>query len=114
MTFDEARLMANVNDRAQPAVRGRLPRPLDGARNRLEIRSGQGATYLVDTGTGACDCPFYRAHQGRHPCKHALGWRLLLSQQRACRRLLSLLLLRAWADLDDAAPARAPEGRRHG
>jgi len=100
MTFEEARLMANVNDRAQRLFE-------DGYRahwkwaDQLEIRSGKGSVYLLSTEADTCDCPFYRAHQGRHPCKHSLGWRLLLSKQRACRRLILLMLIKAWGSLDD-------------
>jgi hypothetical protein len=103
MTFDEARLMANVNARARRLFD-------DGYRARwrgtyaLEIRNGRGGTYRVDTLNGTCDCPFFRGHQGHHPCKHLLGWKRLLARQRACRRLIALLLLWAWADLDDCAP----------
>ena len=102
MTLDEARLMANVNARA-----GRLFE--DGYRARwvgpglLAVRNGRGTTYGVDTAAGACGCRFYRAHDGRLPCKHLLGWEGLLARQRACRRLLAILLLRAWADLDDGS-----------
>lgn len=112
MTLDEARLMANVNSRAQRLFE-------DGYRARwngtglLEIRSAKGAAYFVDTEAETCDCPFYRAHQGRHPCKHSLGWRLLVSKQRACRRLVLLLLLKAWADLDDRTPAALLEATCH-
>ena len=112
MTFDEARLMANVNDRAQRLFE-------DGYRarwreaERLEIRSSKGAVYLVDTEASTCDCPFYRAHQGRHPCKHGLGWARLICQQRACRRLVTLLLLRAWADLDDGCSSSILEAEPH-
>ena len=112
MTLDEARLMANVNGRAQRLFE-------DGYRarwreaGRLEVRNGKGETYLVDSETDTCDCPFYRAHRGRHACKHCLGWRRLLLKQRACRRLVALLLLRAWADLDDESCARAPEDTDH-
>ena len=112
MTFDEARLMANVNDRAQRLFE-------DGYRARwagpdfLSVRSVRGTVYAVDTQGQACDCPFYRAHRGRHACKHCLGWRLLLSKQRACRRLVALLLLRAWADLDDGSFARILEDTDH-
>jgi len=112
MTLDEARLMASVNGRAQrlfeDGYRARWQ-----AAGRLEVRSARGAVYAVDTRAPACDCPFYRAHRGRHACKHCLGWRLLLSKQRACRRLVALLLLRAWADLDDGSLARAPEDTDH-
>lgn len=103
--------MANVNGRAQRLFE-------DGYRARwskcggLEVRSSKGATYLVDTQTDACDCPFYRAHQGKHQCKHGLGWRMLLSKQRAVRRLVLLLLLSAWADLDDGCCC-TPEGIRN-
>lgn len=103
MTFDEARLMANVNARARRLFD-------DGYRARwkgtyvLEVRSPQGAAYRVDTLRRSCDCPFFRGHQGRHPCKHQLGWKRLLARQRACRRLVALALLWAWADLDDACP----------
>ena len=112
MTFDEARLMANVNDRAQRLFE-------DGYRARwrgaggLEVRNGKGETYLVDSRAETCDCPFYRAHRGRHTCKHCLGWRRLLLKQRACCRLVALLLLRAWADLDDGSFACISEETDH-
>ena len=112
MTLDEARLMANVNDRAQRLFEDGYRARWNGA-GMLEIRNGKGAAYLVDSETGTCDCPFYRAHQGRRPCKHCLGWARLLSQQRACRRLVAFLLLRAWADLDDGSSARVPEDTDH-
>ena len=112
MTFDEARLMANVNDRAQRLFEDGYRARWKGA-GRLEIRNGKGAAYLVDSETETCDCPFYRAHQGRRPCKHCLGWARLLSQQRACRRLVALLLLRAWSDLDDGSSGRVPEDTDH-
>lgn len=101
MTFDEARLVANIHHRAQLLFENGYRARWREA-GRLEIRSGKGAVYLVDTEAGACDCPFYRAHQGRHPCKHGLGWRRLLARQRTCRLWLCLLLLRAWRSLDDA------------
>ena len=112
MTFDEARLVANIHHRAQLLFENGYRARWREA-GRLEIRSGKGAVYLVDTEAGACDCPFYRAHQGRHPCKHGLGWRRLLSQQRACRRLVALLLLRAWADLDDGCSSSILEAEPH-
>ncbi len=57
----------------------------------------------MDIQAATCDCPFFQKHGGRHSCKHALGWKMLLKRQRACRRLLLLVLLKAWADLDDAS-----------
>lgn len=110
MTFDEARLMANVNARARRLFE-------DGYRARwhgkhlLVIRNQRGASYQIDTLRRTCDCPFFQAHEGRRPCKHWLGYRRLLVQQRACRRLVALVLLRAWADLDDASqPENTIEG----
>ena len=93
MTFDEARLMANVNDRA-------LRLFADGYRARwrggstLSIRSPKGEVYCLDTRTETCNCPFFQKHSGRHPCKHLLGMERLLARQRACRILASLTLLR--------------------
>ena len=112
MTLNEARLMANVNGRAQRLFEDGYRARWNGA-GLLKIRSGKGAAYLVDTEAETCDCPFYRAHQGRHPCKHSLGWRLLVSRQRACRQLVLLLLLRAWADLDDRTPTGHLEATHH-
>ena len=112
MTLDEARLMANVNDRARRLFEDGYRARWRGA-GRLEVRNGRGTVYAVDTRAQACDCPFYRAHQGRHACKHCLGWALLLRRQRACRRLVALLLLKAWADLDDGSSARVPEETDH-
>lgn len=103
MTFDEARLMANVNERARRLFDDGYRARWQGGRV-LEVRNGRGGTYRVDTAHDTCDCPFFRGHQGRHPCKHLLGWKRLLVRQRACRRLVTLMLLRAWADLDDAGP----------
>ena len=103
MTLDEARLMANVNARAQrlfeDGYRGRWIGP-----GLLAVRSDRGATYRVDVAAAACDCPFFR--KGGHDCKHLLGWERLLFRQRCYRRWLAALLLRAWADLDDGWPAR--------
>ena len=102
MTFDEARLMANVNDRAQRLF-------ADGYRARwrnsaiLSVRSPKGAAYRLDMQAKTCDCPFFGKHFGRYFCKHWLGWKQLLSRQRACRLFLTVMLLRVWTDLDDNA-----------
>ena len=110
MTLDEARLMANVNARAERLFE-------DGYRARwigpglLAVRNGRGAAYEVDTVAGTCGCPFFL--RGGHACKHLLGWERLLVRQRRCRRLLSALLLWACADLDDGSTVlddAAPEG----
>ncbi len=100
MTFDEARLLANVNARAQTLFEHGYRARWTG-RHTLQIRNGRGGAYRLDIQAGTCDCPFFQKHGGRHSCKHALGWRMLLKRQRACRRLL--LLVKAWADLDNAS-----------
>ena len=112
MTFDEARLMANVNDRSRRLFEnGYRARWRDAA--ILSVRNPGGTTYCVDTHAGTCDCPFFQKHAGRHSgkhlaCKHLLGWERLLSQQRGCRLFAALMLLRVWADLADNAPCGNP------
>lgn len=118
MTLDQARLMANVNGRAQRLFE-------DGYRARwtgraiLAVHNGTETVYRVDTQAEACDCPFFL--KSGHPCKHVLGWRRLLARQRACRLWIAALLLRMWSSLDDAppeggtenlavTPGRTPEG----
>lgn len=118
MTFDEARLMANVNDRSLRLFeKGCRARWRDVA--VLSVRNPEGTAYRVDTHARTCDCPFFQKHTGRHSfkhlsnkhlsCKHLLGWKRLLSQQHACRLFASLMLLRVWTDLDDNAPASEPQ-----
>ncbi len=102
MTLDEARLMANVNARAQSLFNSGYRARWRG-QHALEIRSPKGTVYQVNTLTGACDCPFFQKHAGRYDCKHVLGARRLLSRQRACRRFITTLLLRIWADLEDGS-----------
>lgn len=100
MTFDEARLMASVNARAEAlfesGYRARWAGP-----GQLSVRNSRGAAYLVETLVQTCECPFFRAHQGRYPCKHLLGWTRLLWRQRSCRRTLSRVLSDLLDDLDE-------------
>lgn len=116
MTFDEARLMANVNDRSLRLFE-------DGYRARwkdaaiLSVHNPGSTAYRVDTHAGTCDCPFFQKHAGRHgckhlSCKHLLGWKQLLSQQRACRLFAALAMLRVWADMDDNSLAKGPQKQR--
>lgn len=109
--FDEARLMANVSARAQRLFD-------DGYRARwtggsaLAIRNPQGVVYEVDAEAATCDCPFFQKYcnsqtrsgcrQKHYRCKHLLGYRRLLSRQRAARLLVALILLRVWDELGDA------------
>lgn len=87
MNFDEARLLANVNERSQRLFEdGYRIRSLDS--HRYLIRSQDGTTYKVDRQENSCTCPFFVKNSGRYPCKHTLGWRkLLLSQRVAIARL---------------------------
>ena len=111
MTLDEARLMANVNARAQRLFEDGYRACWTGP-HLLAVRNSLGAVYQTDTQAQTCDCPFF-ARSG-HPCKHSLGWRLLLARQKAMRRLVALLLLRAWADLDDGCSTGIEEEAHHG
>ena len=81
MNLDEARTLANVNDRAQRLFEdGYAVRSLDG--NLHLIRSEHGATYTLDRAEKSCTCPFFEKHSGRYSCKHVLGWKKLLMAQR--------------------------------
>lgn len=107
--FDEARLMANVNARAQRLFEGGYrARWVNGS--VLAVRSPGNAVYRLDIGAETCDCPFFQKHTGRHACKHLLGYKALLCRQRSSRRLVTLMLLKVWADLDDRP--LAPEPRK--
>lgn len=109
MTFDEARLMANVNARAQRLFEfGYRARWMGGS--VLAVRSLGKAVYRLDIGRETCDCPFFQKNSGRHACKHILGYKVLLCRQRSSRRLVPLMLLKVWADLDDRP--LAPEPRK--
>lgn len=84
--LDEARVLANVNERAQRLYS-------DGYRARwidsrlVEIHSPQGEIYEIDTAARTCDCPFFtKASKKRQPdpdrtCKHLLGLSKLLEIQ---------------------------------
>ena len=81
MNLDEARTLANVNDRAQRLFEdGYRIRSLDG--NLHLIRSEHGATYTLDRSEQSCTCPFFEKNGGRYCCKHVLGWKKLLMVQR--------------------------------
>ncbi len=80
MTVDDARLLANVQARALRLFEdGYRAERLD--EYTVEITSPAGETYEIDTLFETCSCPFYRWWQGRHPCKHLLGYGQLLARQ---------------------------------
>ena len=113
--LDEARMMANVNARAQRLYD-------DGYRARwtggsvLAVRNPQGVVYEVDAEAATCGCPFFQKYCNsqtqsgcrRKPyrCKHLLGYRRLLSRQRAARLFVALILLQVWDELGDAPTRR--------
>jgi len=85
MTLDEARLLAGVNERSQHLFRdGYYAKRLD--EYIVEINTPDGETYEVDTVFETCSCPFYKAWQGRHDCKHLLGYPKLLGDQEQARQ----------------------------
>ena len=80
MNLDEARQLANINERAQRLFEdGYRIRSLDG--NLHLIHSEHGATYTLDRSEQSCTCPFFEKHDGRYSCKHVLGWKKLQISQ---------------------------------
>jgi phage-related protein len=80
MNLDEARLLANVNERAQRLYEdGYRTRSL--SENLHLIRKRYGVTYTLDRVEMSCTCPFFTKHGGRYSCKHVLGWRKLQVSQ---------------------------------
>ena len=98
MNLDEARTLANVNDRAQRLFEdGYRIRSLDG--NLYLIRSEHGATYTLDRAEKSCTCPFFEKHGGRYSCKHVLGWKKLHVTQKVTLARLSA----RWESLEQEA-----------
>lgn len=103
--------MAKVNARAQRLFEDGYRACWKGP-HLLAVRSGLGAVYDVDTTAETCGCPFFV--KSGHPCKHVLGWKMLIARQKALRRLVALILLKVWSDLDDCRPAGTGETIHHG
>lgn len=83
MTIDEARLMANVQERAERLFRdGYWTKQLD--EHTVEVNSPECERYEVDTVFETCSCPFFRLRQ--LPCKHLLGYAKLLADQEEARQ----------------------------
>jgi predicted nucleic acid-binding Zn finger protein len=80
MTLDDARLLANVQARARRLFEdGYRAQRLDAY--MVEVTSGDGTPYEVDTLFETCSCPFYTKWRGQYPCKHLLGYGRLLAHQ---------------------------------
>ena len=80
MTLDTARLLANVNHRAQHLFANGY-RAVEGDGFNVEVSNEEGTTYTVNTLFGTCTCPFWTSHEGHYPCKHILGLPKLLADQ---------------------------------
>lgn len=85
VTFDQARSLALVNERAQRLFE-------DGYRARwidstiVEMDSPRGETYGIDTAERTCSCPYFTKAQDMRQdrtCKHLLGLSKLLEKQEA-------------------------------
>ena len=83
MTLDEARILANVNERAKRLFENGYHAVWIEEGYTLAVTNDEGTAYTVDTLFETCTCPFFSGWQGRHPCKHLLGWERLLEQQAA-------------------------------
>ena len=85
MTLDEARLLANVNARAERLFQdGYHARRVDPY--TVEVINDEGTLYEVDTVFATCSCPFFVAWSGKYTCKHLLGYERLLHDQETARR----------------------------
>ena len=84
MSLNEARLLANVNSRAEKLFEnGYRADWLD--EHLVEVISPNGETYEIDTVAAACSCPFFTKHQGKYGCKHLSGYEKLLADQEERR-----------------------------
>ena len=96
MTLEEARLLANVNERARWLYeQGYRAKWTDD--RTVTVKTPSGTTYTIDhadsddAGETNCSCPFFAGREGRLGCKHLLGYRLLLMRVQQARA-------RAWAE----------------
>ena len=77
MFLDEAKLLANVNERAQWLFE-------NGYRARwtsdsiVEITTPSERVYEVNLERQICSCSFFVCHEGKYKCKHLIGCFLLL------------------------------------
>lgn len=105
-SFDEARLMANVNTRAARLYR-------DGYRAKrltahtVRVTSPEQSQYVVDLQEQTCECPFFVKHKRKFFCKHLLGVDQLLADQQEARRQNG----RQWAALAGIVSMVAPPFR---
>ena len=86
VTFDEARSLALVNERAQRLYEDNYrARWIDST--LVEMDSPSGETYDLDTAERTCSCPYFQKAKanGRRgesrTCKHLLGLSKLLEKQ---------------------------------
>ena len=106
MTLDIARLVANVNHRAQRLFEDGYTAVWIEEGYTLGVTNDEGTTYEVDVLFETCSCPFWKAHQGKHSCKHLLGWQRLLERQAEHGIAVLLGLVESLA-----GPQRSPCGQ---
>jgi predicted nucleic acid-binding Zn finger protein len=86
MAVDESRLKAGVEARAEHLFDdGYRAEIADGT--TVIVQNPTGTLYAVDIQRHTCTCPFFVKWNGRHSCKHLLGYPALLLQQQAYERL---------------------------
>ena len=88
MTLDTARLVANVNHRAQRLYEDGYHAVWVEEPYEIDVTNEEGTTYRVNDLFESCSCPFWRKHRWARQCKHLLGWRRLMEEQAKRQRAL--------------------------
>lgn len=90
MTLDIARLVANVNHRAQRLFEDGYTAVWTNEPFELDVTNEEGTTYVVNDLFECCSCPFWMKHRWARKCKHLLGWRRLMEEQATHQRAFAV------------------------
>ena len=105
MSLDEARLLANVNERAQLLFESGYRAKWKGE-SIVEVTTPKKRVYQIDTDAKRCSCTFFVKHEGKYGCKHLLGYLLLLM------RIQQERVYRLWHCFNSKHAALWPEWER--
>ena len=86
MTLDTARLVANVNHRAQRLYEDGYHAVWVEEPYELDMTNEEGTTYRLNVLFDYCTCPYWIKHRETRKCKHLLGWKRLLERQAEAKR----------------------------
>lgn len=114
MTLDIARLVANVNHRAEHLFEDGYHAVWEEEGYTLDVTNEEGTTYQVNTLFETCTCPFWTEHRGKYACKHLLGWeRLLVRQAQASAAELLCCFAQPEPERELAEQPSQPQAQRH-